>query len=270
MADRRRVAALTRLLEAAGCVAADEEAQELLAAAPGAGDLDAMLARRLSGEPIAWITGRVLFCGLELAVAPSVYVPRWQSEPLARRAAELLPPAGVGVDLCTGSGAIGAVMQSRRPGATVVGTEIDPVAAACARGNGLIVYEGFLDDPLPSALASRVGVMAGVLPYVPTEAMAFLPRDVLRFEPRRALDGGPGGLELVAAMVRRSLRWLAPGGWLLLEVGSDQINEVAGLFRQAQFGEVGWWEDEDGDRRGVAGRRPGGTALTVDAAARTR
>lgn len=266
MADRQSLAALTRALEAAGCVAADEEAQELLAAANGAADLDAMLARRLTGEPIAWITGRTRFCGLDLAVAPGVYVPRWQSEPLARRAAGLLPPAGVGVDLCTGSGAIGVVMQSRHPGATVVGTEIDAVAAACARRNGLVVYDGFLDDPLPAALASRVDVMTGVLPYVPRQAMAFLPRDVLRFEPPGALDGGAGGIELVAAAVRRSGRWLVPGGWLLLEVGSDQIDEVAGLFREAGFAEVDWWDDDDGDRRGVAGHRRRTTARQVDAA----
>jgi release factor glutamine methyltransferase len=267
VADGWSLPALTQALAAAGCVAAEEEAEELLVAAQGTGDLDAMVARRLTGEPIAWITGRTRFCGLDLAVAPGVYVPRWQSEPLARRAAELLPPAGVGVDLCTGSGAIGVVMQSRRPQATIVGTEIDPIAAACARANGLVVYDGFLDDPLPATLASRVDVMAGVLPYVPREAMAFLPRDVLHFEPRRALDGGAGGLQLVSATVLRSRRWLAPGGWLLLEVGSDQIDEVAGLFRDASLGEVGCWQDDDDDRRGVAGRQPDGTATAVDAVA---
>jgi release factor glutamine methyltransferase len=248
------LAAIRRALAQAGCVAADEEADELLASATSPGHLEAMLVRRLTGEPLAWIIGRARFCGLELAIEPGVYEPRWQSEPLARRAAALLPPTGVGVDLCTGTGAIGLVMQRAHRQATVVGTEIDPLAANCARRNGLVVYEGHLDEPLPGALAAKVDVMAGVAPYVPREAMAFLPRDVARFEPRRALDGGPGGLQVVAELVGRSRRWLAPGGWLLLEVGSDQVDATGALLAAAGFGQIGAWDDDDGDPRGVSGR----------------
>jgi release factor glutamine methyltransferase len=98
-----------QMLTEAGCVAADEEADELLAAACGDSDvLDDLITRRRNGEPVAWLTGSVTFCGIKLFVAPGVYVPRWQTEPLARRAATLLPVAGVAVDLCTGTGAIAA------------------------------------------------------------------------------------------------------------------------------------------------------------------
>ena len=186
-----------------------------------------MLERRLVGEPLEWITGAATFCGLSVPIRPGVYVPRWQSEPLARMAADLLPPAGLAVDLATGSGAIAMVMRAARPSARVVATEIDPVAAACARDNGVVVYEGNLDDALPADLAGQVDVMVGVLPYVPTDALHLLPRDVQRFEPRRALDGGEGGLEVIARVVRRGPRWLTPGGWLLLEIGGDQAGEVA-------------------------------------------
>ena len=95
---------MTRTLVAAGCVAADEEAAELVASAPDADALDALVARRVSGEPLAWLTGTVRFCGIEVAVDPGVYVPRWQSEALAERASALLPDHGTAVDLATGSG----------------------------------------------------------------------------------------------------------------------------------------------------------------------
>src|SRR5476651_11785 len=103
---------LIALLSEAGFVAAEEEARELSARAAGDVELlDALVQRRLTGEPLAWITGRTPFCGMEVLVDPGVYVPRWQSEPLARRAVERLPATGTAVDLCTGSGAIAKVLS---------------------------------------------------------------------------------------------------------------------------------------------------------------
>jgi release factor glutamine methyltransferase len=212
------------------------------------------LSRRVTGEPLAWITGSVDFCGIEVAVGPGVYVPRWQSEPLARRAAELLPSDGRGVDLCTGSGAIAMVMQAARPGAQVVGTEIDPVAIGWARHNGLEVHEGSLCEPLPAELARQVDVMTGVLPYVPSDALHLLPRDVQHFEPRRALDGGQGGLALVSEVIAGSCRWLKPGGWLLLEIGADQVAETTAMLARSGFVDLEVLEDGDGDARGICGR----------------
>ncbi len=253
--DRSRsLATIVSTLEEAGCVAAAEEADELVAAARHGDHLDEMVSRRVRGEPLAWITGTVVFCGLDVAVEPGTYVPRWQSERLARRAAQLLPPDGLGVDLCTGSGAIAMVMASGRPGARVVGTEIDPGAARCARGQGVEVYEGSLCEPLPDELAGQVDVMTGVLPYVPTDALHLLPRDVQQFEPRRALDGGRRGLAVVSVAVTTSPRWLKRGGWLLLEIGDDQVAETTALFADAGFVDVELLEDGDGDVRGLGGR----------------
>ena len=244
-------------LEAAGCVAADEEAAELVAAAPDPDALRRMVARRRTGEPLAWITGTTRFCGLDVAVDPGVYVPRWQSEALARRAVDLLPDDGTAVDLCTGSGALALVLQSAHPDARVVGTELDPVAVACARRNGVVVHEGSLDDPLPPGLAGSVDVLVGVLPYVPVDALHLLPRDVRAFEPRRALDGGDRGLSLLSTAVARSPRWVRPGGWLLLELGGDQAAAVTDLLEDAGYGRIEVLEDDDGDLRGIAGRRQG-------------
>jgi release factor glutamine methyltransferase len=213
-----------------------------------------MVARRVVGEPLAWITGTAPFCGRTVGIRPGVYVPRWQSEALSRTAADLLPARGTAVDLATGSGAIALVLQAARPEARVVATESDPVAAACARANGVDVREGDLDGPLPRDLAGTVDVMTGVLPYVPRDALHLLPRDVVAFEPRAALDGGDGGLEAVARAVGCSTRWLRPGGWLLLEAGGGQFDEVRDLFARSGFGGIRVLPDGDGDPRAVCGR----------------
>ena len=238
-------------------MAADEEAAELVVAAPDDATLRALVDRRVSGEPLAWITGTARFCGLDLQVDPGVYVPRWQSETLARRAADLLPTYGTAVDLCTGSGAVALVMQTARPTAGVVATERNPRAAACARRNGVDVREGHLFDPLPQDLAGVVDVLVGVVPYVPDDALHLLPRDVMAFEPREALAGGIDGLEVVNEVVDGSGRWVRPGGWLLLEVGGDQVGPTRGRLTAAGYGAVTVLTDGDGDPRGVAGRRLG-------------
>jgi release factor glutamine methyltransferase len=246
---------VTRRLADAGCIAAAEEADELIRAA--AGDrrvLEDLVARRTQGEPIAFLTGSVTFCGIELRVEPGVYVPRRQTEPLARRAAVLLPAAGVGVDLCTGVGAVAAVLAAAVPTARVLATELDPNAVRAARRNGVEVFEGSLDDPLPRAFEHRVDVVTAVVPYVPTDALRLLPRDVLAFEPRLALDGGPDGTDLLEEVVRRCPRWLRPGGWLLLELGGDQAGPIERGLREVGCDEVDVMVDEDGDPRAVCAR----------------
>jgi release factor glutamine methyltransferase len=253
--ERLDRASITRRLGEAGCIAAPEEADELIEAAGGAPEvLAAMVARRSTGEPMAWITGSVVFCGVTVDVAPGVYVPRWHTEPLARRAVSLLPARGVAVDLCTGCGAIAAVLGAAVPEAQIVATELDHGAARCARANGVEVFEGWLDDPLPRRLEHRVDVMSAVVPYVPTHALRLLPRDVQAFEPRRALDGGVDGTRLLRQVVRRSVRWLKPGGWLLLELGGDQPGPVGDLLGQLGFEAVDVMVDEDGDPRAICAR----------------
>lgn len=245
-------------LAAAGCVAAVEEAAEITLAAGGdPARLEALVARRAGGEPLAWVLGSAAFCGLRIKVGPGVYVPRWQSEPLARRAAALLPEGGVAVDLCTGSGAIACFLRSVSPSATVVATDVDPAAVACARDNGVDALLGHLDEPLPVGLLGAVDVVTAVTPYVPTGELRFLPRDVVAFEPQVALDGGDDGLRMVSAVVARSTRWLRPGGWLLLELGGDQAGPVADLMSATGLGQVAVLRDDDGDDRAIEGcRRP--------------
>ncbi len=252
--DGLDVASLTRDLARAGCVAADDEARELVAVASDDDELRRMRDRRLEGEPLAWVTGVTRFCGIDITMEPGVFVPRWQSEALARRAALLLPDRGVAVDIGTGSGAIATVLRTARPRARVEATELDPVAVHCAQANGVVVHQGDLDLPLPIDLTGQVDVMTAILPYVPTHALYLLPRDVRLFEPRLALDGGDGGLDLLTRAVRRSSLWVRPGGWLLVEVGDDQIAEVDGLLRASGYSDVSTIDDADGDRRGLCAR----------------
>jgi release factor glutamine methyltransferase len=243
---------VTRILADAGCISAGEEADMLIRAAAGDADvLVDLISRRTNGEPIPWVTGTVVFCGLTLFVAPGVYVPRRQTEPLARRAATLLPAMGVAVDLCTGMGAIAAVLSANVPTARVLATELDGGAARCARRNGVEAFEGFLDDPLPRSFEHRVDVMTAVVPYVPTDSLRLLPRDVQAFEPRLALDGGIDGTDLLLDVVRRSTRWLRPGGWLLLELGGDQPEPVGRLLQDCGFDGVDVMADDDGRPRAI-------------------
>jgi release factor glutamine methyltransferase len=218
---------LTQLLMSGGFVAADEEAEELLAAAAGDHErLEAMVARRQTGEPLAWITGTAEFCGRWLRVDEGVYVPRWQSEPLARRAVERLPAGGIAIDLCTGSGAIAATLNAERPTARVVASDIDPRAVANARANGVEAYEGDLFAPLPQGLEGRVDVVVGVVPYVPTPGLPLLQRDTFTFETPLAYDGGPDGTEVLRRVLIDALEFLSPGGALLLELGGSQDGDL--------------------------------------------
>ncbi|MGD0593569.1 MAG: methyltransferase [Acidimicrobiales bacterium] len=245
--------ALTALLTGAGFVAAHEEAYELLACAAGDVELlDSLVGRRLTGEPLAWITGTVAFCGVEIRVDPGVYVPRWQSEPLAWRAVARLPANGVAIDLCTGAGAIAKILITERPGARVMGSDIDARAVACARANGVEAYEGDLFAPLPEPLQGRVDVVVGVVPYVPTPALGLLPRDTLTFESPRSYDGGPDGTWLLRRVLIESSRFLRRGGALLLELGGEQADALEGDLERLGYADVTVLLDEDGDVRGIA------------------
>jgi release factor glutamine methyltransferase len=244
--------ALAELLADAGFVAAQEEADELVARAAGDVDrLDSLVARRLTGEPLAWITGSVSFCGLEIRVDPGVYVPRWQSEALARRAVERLPANGAAIDLCTGAGAVAKTLMTEHPGARVVASDIDERAVACATANGVEAYRGDLFAPLPPALRRRVDVVVAVVPYVPTPDLPLLQRDTFAFESRSSYDGGPDGTEILRRVATDSPRFLRRGGALLLELGGRQADALGDDLARLGYVDVTVLVDEDGDVRGI-------------------
>src|SRR2546428_4821378 len=243
---------LAALLSGAGFIAAEEETAELLRCAAGDTQvLDSLIARRLTGEPLAWITGRISFCSLEIGVDPGVYVPRWQSEALALRAVQRLPPNGTAVDVCTGSGAIARTLMSRRPAARVVASDIDPRAVACATGNGVEAYLGHLFTPLPRALEGGIDVVVGVVPYVPTPDLPLLQRDTFAFESPLAYDGGHDGTAILRRVLTDARRFLRRGGALLLELGGAQDRALRPDLARLGYTDVKVLHDEEGDLRGI-------------------
>jgi len=246
------VAELAAVLASEGFIAAEEDAADLVERARGDEDLlQRLVARRVKGEPIAWITGSALFCGRRVQVLPGVYVPRWQSEPLAERAVSLLPVQGVAVDACTGSGAIATVLRHERPTARVVATETDPRAIECAQLNGVEVFPSDLLAALPSDLGGRVDVIVAVPPYVPIGELRHLPRDTLRFESKRSYDGGLDGADLLRRIVAEAPTYLRPGGSLLLELGADQAELLAKDLASHSFSPPALLVDTEDDVRGI-------------------
>ncbi len=239
-------------LSRAGCVAAEEEARELVECADG--DLvllHALADRRLAGEPLAWVTGQVAFGDLTLHVHPGVYVPRWQSLELARRAVARLPSGGKALELCAGSGAIAAALGVARPSAHIVATDNDTRAVACARANGVEAACGDLFAAVPRTFRGATDVVVAVVPYVPSGALHLLPRDTLRFEEGAHYDGGRDGTDLLRRVVNAAPAFLRPGGAVLLELGGDQADALRPLLAARGYRDVRTWSDEDGDLRGL-------------------
>ncbi|WP_214405479.1 putative protein N(5)-glutamine methyltransferase [Pseudonocardia lacus] len=229
--------ALVARLRAAGCVYAEEEADLLVGAATSDAELEAMVRRRVEGLPLEQVLGWALFCGLRIAVEPGVFVPRRRSEFLARRAVAVARRhrAPVVVDLCCGTGAIGAVLAAEVDGAEAHAADIDPVAVACARRNlpADRVHGGDLFDALPPGLRGRVAVLVANAPYVPTAELEFMPADARLHEAVIALDGGPDGLDVQRRVIAGAPRWLAPGGSLLIETSARQAAGTAAAMRAA-------------------------------------
>ncbi len=240
---------VTARLAAAGCIAAAEEAGELVAVGADAGALDAMVARRELGEPLAWIAGRTRFGGHAVRVDPGVYVPRPHTEELALRAVAAVPARGRALDLCTGCGAV-AVVLAAVANVAVMGLDADPAAVECARRNGVAAIHADVGEPP----AGPFDVVTAVPPYVPTAGLPLLAADVLRYEPRLALDGGDDGLAVTRRVVAAAVAVLRPGGTLLLELGGDQDGALLPLLVSAGFDRIAVWRDEDGDLRGVTAR----------------
>jgi release factor glutamine methyltransferase len=212
-------------LRAAGCVFAEDEARLLLEAAATPADLDVMVSRRVSGLPLEQVLGWVEFVGLRIALEPGVFVPRQRTSLLARHAATLARRGAVVVDLCCGSGAVGAAVFAAVPGIELYAADIEPAAVRCARRNITgAVYEGDLYEPLPAGLRGRVDVLVANAPYVPTDAVDLMPPEARLHEPLVALDGGADGLDVLRRVIAGAPSWLAPGGHLLFETSIRQAD----------------------------------------------
>ncbi|NMN97305.1 putative protein N(5)-glutamine methyltransferase [Antrihabitans stalactiti] len=211
-------------LRNAGCVFAEDEARLLIDAATSAEDLARLVQKRVSGEPLEQILGWAEFCGRRIVVEPGVFVPRRRTELLVHEAAALASTGAVVVDMCCGSGAVGAALLARLNGIDLHAADNDPAAVHCARRNiGARVYEGDLFDALPASLRGRVNILVANVPYVPSDAVATMPPEARTYEPRSALDGGADGLDIARRLVSGAREWLAPGASLLFETSKRQV-----------------------------------------------
>lgn len=227
--------AVVDLLRAAGCVFAEEEARMLLSAAPGPAELRDMVDRRAAGLPLEHVVGWAEFASLRIAVDPGVFVPRRRTEFLVREAVALGRAGAVVVDLCCGSGAVGAALAAALDGVELHAADLDPAAVRCARRNlapvGGHVYEGDLFAALPARLRGRVDVLAANVPYVPTDSLGLLPAEARDHEARIALDGGADGLDVLRRVAAEARDWLAPGGALLVETSERQAPHAVEIVR---------------------------------------
>ncbi|QNP74287.1 putative protein N(5)-glutamine methyltransferase [Streptomyces roseirectus] len=223
-------------LRAAGCVFAEDEAELILDAARTPADLTALVERRAAGEPLEVVVGWAGFAGLRISVAPGVFVPRRRTEFLVETALRTAPHARVVVDLCCGSGAVGAALAAALRPAELHAADVEPAAVACARANlapyGGHVHEGDLFAALPDALRGRVDILAANVPYVPTGEVGLLPAEARDHEPRVALDGGGDGLDVLRRVAAEAAHWLAPAGCLLVETSEHQAPSAVAAFRR--------------------------------------
>ncbi|WP_029893945.1 peptide chain release factor N(5)-glutamine methyltransferase [Desulfohalovibrio reitneri] len=202
---------------------------------------DELLARRASGEPLAYVLGEREFYGLTLRVTPDVLIPRPDTETIVDEARGLFDPSEplTFADLGTGSGALAAALACLFPLASGVAMDRSPGALDVARDNlqrlkadsrVACLLADFADLPLAS---DRLDLVVANPPYVTNEEFACLPPGVGLHEPRGALEAGEDGLDCVRALLPEAARALRPGGWLLMEMGASQGAACLELARGA-------------------------------------
>lgn len=228
-----------RALRASGSVYAGEEAALLVEASAGNRvRLSELLRRRLAGIPLEQVLGWAEFAGLRICVEPGVFVPRRRTELLAELAIAACSPTAVVVDLCCGSGAIGAAVLATVPSVRLWASDVTAESVRCARrnvGDRATVLQGDLFTALPETLRGRIDVLAVNAPYVPSDSIALLPPEARLHEPHNALDGGPDGLHFHRRVAADAGSWLHPGSTLLIEASAEQAPVSAALFGAAGF-----------------------------------
>jgi release factor glutamine methyltransferase len=226
-------------------------------------DYVSLIEQRLSGAPIAYLTGTREFWSLPLRVTPAVLVPRPETELLVELALQCLPEHQAGpsadracciLDLGTGSGAIALAIASERPRARVIAVDISPsaleVAIQNSRDLGLANVDWRLGSWFAPVPGERFDVIVANPPYVAAADPAL---DKLMAEPEIALCGGPTGLEALSAIAGAAAPHLKNRGWLILEHGSNQAQEVAQLLERHGFTQVRSHLDFSGNPRVTLG-----------------
>ena len=223
-----------------------------------AASVNALVERRLGGEPIAYIVGKREFFGLNFKVTDAVLIPRPDTELLVELALERLPPNGRVLDMGTGSGAIAVAIAHSSPTARVTALDVSEaalhVACANAAANGAAVR--FLHSDWFAALAGETfELIASNPPYI-ADGDAHLSQGDLRFEPAGALTDRADGLSALRTIGAGARSHLVAHGWLLMEHGYDQATQVRQYLAELGYGEVQSWRDLAGIERVTGGRAP--------------
>lgn len=232
--------------------------------------LGRLVERRLAGVPLAHLTGRQSFMGLELLAGPEALVPRRETELLGFRAVDLLRrtvaergPAVV-MDVCSGSGNLALALAHHESDCTVIGGELSTEAVGLARRNaewtGLTERVSFVQGDL-FAPFEAAGLRAGAdlivcnPPYISTSKAAGMPTEIAEFEPRLAFDGGAFGISILFRLLAGAPQFLKPGSWLCFEVGAGQGDPMAArLERAGSYAVVERVLDGMGEVRALAAR----------------
>lgn len=220
---------------------------------------DALARRRRDGEPVAYLTGRREFYGLDLDVTPDVLIPRPETELLVDLALVRIDASEHAevLDLGSGSGAIALAIASERPKSAVLGVDVSAAAVALARRNASRLNLGnvaFIESDWFSAVPNkRYDAIIANPPYVEARDEHLREGD-LRFEPPAALAAGEDGLNAIRVIIDGAAAYLSPGAWLLIEHGYDQADAVLAMLRDAQFSDVQSRRDLAGIPRTALGR----------------
>lgn len=257
-------AEVRRALEVAGLPAARLEARWLAEAAGGDPErLRAMLARRLTREPLDRILGHRGFWTLDLKLSPDTLSPRADTETLVALARDRAPARPVGValrllDLGTGTGAILLALLCELPGATGLGIDLAEGAVATARENAALAdlagRAAFATGDWGEGLAGPFDIVVSNPPYIPAGDIAVLEPEVRLHDPLRALDGGADGLDAYRRLIPQACGLLAPDGLLVLEIGLGQERDVGAIATAAGFGHLETRADLAGIPRALAFR----------------
>jgi release factor glutamine methyltransferase len=223
---------------------------------------EALLQRRATGEPVAYLVGRREFWSLDLEVTPDTLVPRPETELLVELALDRLPPGSASrvIDLGTGSGAIALAIASERPRADVTAVDTSAGALAVAQRNaarlGLSRVRFLRSDWYSAVRDERFDLVVANPPYLADDD-PHLREGSLPFEPAPALASGRDGLDALRAICAGAPAQLQAGGWLLFEHGFAQGDPARALLQACAFDQVQTWRDLEGRDRVSGGRRPG-------------
>lgn len=209
-----------------------------------------MASERATGKPLWYVVGDTDFYGFTLKVNSNVLIPRPETEELCAWVLETLTQNDKVLDLCTGSGAI-AITLNKKSGATVTASDVSENALETAKKNAELngANVEFVLSNVFENVQDKFSVIVSNPPYIPTQDIQTLDREVKDFEPHLALDGGVDGLDFYKIIANESANYLYDGGLLFLECGIGQTESVAELLKQAGFNPVEIKKDLSGISR---------------------